>query len=129
MDTLANPDCPFCNIDGSALLFSDELIACIWDQYPVSPGHILLVTRQHVKTWFAASNEQQQALIAAIGLAKAAIEALHCPDGYNIGVNSGEAGGQTIEHLHLHIIPRYLGDDKDPRGGIRKVLPEKAKYW
>lgn len=106
-----------------------SLVLGIWDRFPVSPGHALLVPRRHVKTWFDATEQEQQALIAAIGAAKTAIELEHAPDGYNIGINSGEAAGQTISHLHVHLIPRYKGDVDDPRGGVRLVLPEKAAYW
>ena len=65
----------------------------------------------------------------AIARAKAEIEEHYAPDGYNIGFNVGEAGGQTVFHLHIHVIPRYAGDVEDPRGGVRKVIPGKAAYW
>ncbi|HKK30159.1 MAG TPA: HIT family protein, partial [Alphaproteobacteria bacterium] len=100
-----------------------------WDRYPVSPGHALLVPRRHVAGWFDASQEEQQALVAALEAAKRKIEKEHRPDGYNIGVNIGEAAGQTVDHLHVHLIPRYQGDIADPRGGVRHVIPAKAGYW
>lgn len=67
--------------------------------------------------------------MVAVDVAKAVIEEVHRPDGYNIGINSGEAAGQTVPHLHVHVIPRYKGDSADPRGGVRLVLPDKAAYW
>lgn len=99
------------------------------DGYPVSPGHLLLVPRRHVADWFEATPAEQQALTEAIGSARAAILKDHQPDGFNIGINAGEAAGQTVMHLHVHVIPRYRGDIADPRGGVRWVIPDTAAYW
>ena len=122
-------NCPFCaELDGRKFLDTEDVFG-IWDGFPVSPGHALLIPRRHVVTWFDATPEEQRALIAAIDGTKAAIEKEHRPDGYNIGINSGEAAGQTVLHLHVHVIPRYKGDSADPRGGVRLVLPDKAAYW
>jgi diadenosine tetraphosphate (Ap4A) HIT family hydrolase len=101
----------------------------LWDGFPLSPGHALLVPRRHVATWFEALPEEQRELLEAIAAARDAILARHRPDGFNVGMNLGEAAGQTVPHLHLHVIPRYSGDVEDPRGGVRWVLPEKAAYW
>lgn len=95
----------------------------IWDSHPVSPGHALLIPKRHVTTWFDASPEERAELLSAIDSARTAIELTHAPDGYNIGMNLGAAAGQTVSHLHLHIIPRYSGDVPNPRGGVRHVLP------
>lgn len=100
----------------------------IWDAFPVSPGHALLVPKRHVRNWFEASLEERLALTRAIDVARFAIEANFRADGYNIGINSGEAAGQTIFHLHVHVIPRILGDVPDPRGGVRHVIPHKGNY-
>ena len=100
----------------------------IWDRYPVSPGHALLILRRHVATWFEATLEEQQSLVCTIDAAKAEIELKHSPDGYNIGINVGDAAGQTVQHLHVHVIPRYRGDVRDPRGGVRHVIPGKGNY-
>ena len=124
-----NTGCPFCTPDPNLLFYESELVVGLWDRYPVSPGHALMVPRRHVAGWFDASQEEQQALVAALEAAKRKIEKEHAPDGYNIGINSGEAAGQTIHHLHVHLIPRYGGDQADPRGGIRNLLPSKARYW
>ena len=103
-------------------------VTAIWDSFPVSPGHALLVPRRHIATWFDASPQEKLALMESLDHAKAAIEEQHAPDGYNIGINAGAAAGQTIHHLHVHLIPRYLGDVDDPRGGVRHVIPDKGNY-
>ena len=122
--------CPFCSADlDPYMLFQGELVLGLWDGFPASPGHVLLVTRRHVADWFAASPAEQQALIEAIPVARDRIlERGHAPDGFNIGVNVGTAAGQTVMHLHLHLIPRYAGDVPDPAGGVRFVIPCKANY-
>jgi diadenosine tetraphosphate (Ap4A) HIT family hydrolase len=79
-------------------------------------------------TWFDATDEERTALFEAIDGAKVIIDKDHRPDGYNIGINCGAAAGQTIFHLHIHLIPRYTRDVADPRGGVRYVIPEKANY-
>jgi diadenosine tetraphosphate (Ap4A) HIT family hydrolase len=121
-------DCPFCTVQPDRVFFQDALVLGLWDAYPVSPGHALLVPRRHVATWFDATDEEQAALGGAIRAAKSEIERRHRPDGYNVGFNAGEVAGQTVFHLHLHVIPRYQGDSPDPRGGVRGVIPGKATY-
>jgi len=103
-------------------------VTALWDSYPVSPGHALLVTRRHVATWFDATPEERLELMAAIDIVRAAIISCHKPDGFNVGVNIGRAAGQTVFHLHVHVIPRYEGDVEDPTGGIRGVIPAKGNY-
>jgi diadenosine tetraphosphate (Ap4A) HIT family hydrolase len=124
-----NKNCPFCHPQQSRVFLSDDLIIGLWDGYPVSEGHALLVPKRHIATWFDATQEEQQALTTAIEIAKTKIERQHAPDGYNVGFNAGEAAGQTVFHLHVHVIPRYRGDVSDPRGGVRGVIPAKAAYW
>jgi ATP adenylyltransferase len=121
--------CPFCNPDPTQVFLQTDLILGLWDRYPVSPGHALLIPRQHIADWFEADPATQLALIAALPMAREAIEKHHKPDGYNIGINAGEAAGQTVFHLHVHLIPRYKGDQEDPRGGVRHVIPDAARYW
>lgn len=94
----------------------------------MSPGHALLIPYRHVPAWFDANPDERRALMSAIDVAKAIIEKDHRPDGYNIGMNCGAAAGQTIFHLHIHLIPRYLGDALDPRGGVRNAIPGKGDY-
>ena len=121
--------CPFCTPDPDQVFLQTDLILGLWDKYPVSPGHALLIPRRHVADWFEATPKEQQALTEALSTARTAIQEKYQPDGFNIGINAGEAAGQTIFHLHIHLIPRYKGDEADPRGGIRKLFPGKAKYW
>ena len=122
------PLCPFCEPEDDRVFLRDALVVGLWDRYPVSPGHALLVTRRHVADWFDATGDEHRSLIVGLERARATIEATHQPAGYNIGVNIGVAGGQTIGHLHIHLIPRYPGDVPDPRGGVRNVIPHRAPY-
>ena len=121
--------CPFCTPDRGRLFHESELVLGLWDGYPVAPGHALLVPKRHVGTWFDASAEEQRELVQGIDFAHAAILECHRPDGFNVGMNLGAAAGQTVPHLHLHVIPRYVGDVEDPRGGVRWVVPARAVYW
>lgn len=125
---MTNSVCPFCNPDPSRQFMAGELVLGLWDAFPVSHGHSLIVTRRHVPDWFSASPAEQSALFGALDYARAEVEKAYQPSGYNIGVNVGASGGQTVPHLHLHLIPRYTGDVPDPRGGVRHVLPELANY-
>lgn len=122
--------CPFCAVAGEERVFhAGELVFALWDGYPVSPGHALVIPRRHVAGWFDASPDEQAALMHGLEIARAAILERYKPDGFNIGINVGEAAGQTVFHLHVHLIPRYAGDVDDPRGGVRHVIPTKARYW
>lgn len=100
----------------------------MWDGFPVSDGHALVVTRRHVPSWFDATEEERAAILRAVDVARAEIEKRASPDGFNLGVNVGTAAGQTVAHIHLHVIPRYAGDVPDPRGGVRHVIPHLANY-
>lgn len=125
---MTDESCPFCNVAPERCFHISERVLGLWDSFPVSPGHALLITRRHVANWFEAASEERLELIDAVDVAKRAIEATHSPDGYNVGINIGRAAGQTISHLHVHVIPRYTGDVPDPRGGIRRVIPARANY-
>ena len=120
--------CPFCSPDAGRVFYRDSLVTGLWDGFPVTPGHALLMPIRHVPSWFEASNEERMALMRGIDAARLAIESGFGADGYNIGINNGEAAGQTVPHLHVHVIPRRRGDMPDPRGGVRYVIPEKANY-
>jgi diadenosine tetraphosphate (Ap4A) HIT family hydrolase len=122
------PSCPFCSPAADRVAFEDELTRDLWDAFPASAGHLLVVPRRHVATWFDASEEERAAILKALDEAKALIDGRHHPDGYNIGVNVGQAAGQTVFHLHVHLIPRYSGDVEDPRGGVRHVIPGRGNY-
>jgi diadenosine tetraphosphate (Ap4A) HIT family hydrolase len=108
---------------------ANALAFAIRDGFPVSPGHTLIVPRREVPTWFDASRDEQRAILELIETVKLQLDQEFSPDGYNVGFNAGEAAGQTVMHLHVHVIPRYRGDVDDPRGGIRHVMPSKAAYW
>ena len=99
------------------------------DAYPISPGHTLIIPRRHVGSFFNIDVAKRDALLALLEEAKRWLNKELKADGYNIGINDGAAAGQTVAHLHIHLIPRYNGDRADPRGGVRWIIPEKAKYW
>lgn len=121
--------CPFCTLPPERIVAQNRCGAWIYDGYPVSPGHSLIIPKRHVGSFFEVSAEERAALLELLDQARAAVEMEYSPDGYNIGINDGAAAGQTIPHRHLHLIPRYVGDAADPRGGVRWVIPEKADYW
>ena len=108
---------------------SNALAFAIRDAFPVSPGHSLVVPFREVATWFDASADEKKAIFDLVDVVKRQLDEELRPQGYNVGFNAGAAAGQTVMHLHVHVIPRYTGDVPDPRGGVRWVLPEKAAYW
>ncbi len=110
------------------ILYENELVYAIYDAYPVSKGHALIIPKRHVETYFDMNGDELSATHQALVTLKERIDALYGPDGYNIGVNAGEAAGQTIFHLHIHLIPRYKGDVQKPRGGVRGVIPSRRNY-
>lgn len=121
------PDCPFCaRVAESG---SSAAAVAFPDAFPVSIGHTLVVPRSHEPDLFALAPSELDAVWALVASARAQLLETHSPDGFNIGVNAGEAAGQTVAHAHVHVIPRYAGDIPDPRGGVRWVIPEKAAYW
>ena len=117
-----------CSIDPDAIVAENDLALAFRDSYPVSTGHTLVITRRHAETWFDATKEEQLALLELVNEVKAKLDDELYPDGYNVGFNAGEAAGQTVMHIHLHVIPRFDGDIKDPRGGIRGAIPHKRIY-
>lgn len=121
--------CPFCSLPESRILDSNEVGWVIRDAYPVSPGHTLVIPKRHVGSFFELAEKERAELFALVTSAKMQIDAEHRPSAYNIGINDGPAAGQTVPHLHIHLIPRYDGDRHDPRGGVRWLFPDKADYW
>jgi diadenosine tetraphosphate (Ap4A) HIT family hydrolase len=125
-------NCPFCKIERlinkDRIVYQDDTWIAIYDNYPVSQGHVLLIPKRHVETFFNLNMIEFGSLGVTIGIIKMILDKKFHPDGYNIGANCGEAAGQTVMHCHIHIIPRYEGDMDDPRGGVRGVIPEKQKY-
>ena len=126
MSKIITSACPFC--EPGDIIFSNDLAYARFDKYPVNEGHILIIPYRHIKDFFETTEKENIALIDLINKGKALLEEEHKPDGYNIGINVGEAAGQTVMHLHIHLIPRYKGDVPDPTGGIRGVIPRKQKY-
>jgi diadenosine tetraphosphate (Ap4A) HIT family hydrolase len=121
--------CPFCSLDSSRKLIENEHAIAFADAYPVAEGHTLVIPRQHVASIYELSADQQSAVWDLVAQVRDLLLRELKPDGFNIGVNDGLAAGQTVDHAHVHIIPRRKGDVPDPRGGIRWVIDEKADYW
>jgi len=121
--------CLFCNIEPGQILAEHPLAVAKHDGYPLTKGHTLIIPRRHVASFFDCTAEEHQAMLALLDEAKAILDKECTPDGYNIGLNNGAAAGQTVMHVHMHLIPRYVGDTADPRGGVRWIFPDKAKYW
>ncbi len=119
---------PFLLAPASAWAACNEFAFAIRDKYPVSPGHTLVIPRRLVATWFDATWEEHRAILELVAEVKLQLdEELH-PGGYNVGFNVGEVAGQTVMHLHVHVIPRFRGDVPDPRGGIRHVIPARGNW-
>ena len=109
-------------------LFENELAVAFFDEFPVSKGHVLIITKGHAATFFDITNEEQIAIIDLLNKCKEYIDKKYHPDGYNVGLNCGETAGQSVMHVHMHLIPRYKGDVENPRGGIRGVMPNRKNY-
>lgn len=110
-------------------VYSGDKFFMIFDRYPVSPGHILIISNDSSKiNFFDLSKEEKSELLNLLEIGKDIINEKFKPDGFNIGMNCGEAAGQTVMHFHCHLIPRYNGDMENPRGGIRYCIPEKGNY-
>ena len=118
----------FLEIPQERIIFKNDFFFIIKDAFPVSPGHLLIISNELKLDYFQLSNEEKDNLIEVILKAKEIIEQEYKPDGYNIGMNCGEAAGQTVFHFHCHVIPRYKGDMEDPRGGVRHCLEGKGRY-
>jgi len=121
--------CPFCTLSQERILSENESTLTVRDAFPVSDGHTLVIPKRHVESFFDCNPDEKAGILKALEDAKIALDKEFSPDGYNIGINDGTAAGQTVMHLHIHLIPRYEGDTEDPRGGVRWIFSEKAKYW
>ncbi len=118
----------FLQIPAERHVASNALAFAVRDAFPVTEGHTLIITRRVVPTWFDATPAEHSAVLALVETVKQQLDAELAPDGYNVGFNAGEAAGQTVPHLHVHVIPRYRGDLDDPRGGVRHVIPARGNY-
>ncbi|HEY3352047.1 MAG TPA: HIT family protein [Polyangia bacterium] len=116
-------------MSGGDLLAAGPVAVAILDGFPVNPGHTLIIPRRHVPGWFELSDDEQAAVWRLVPEIARLLEERHHPAGFNIGINCGRAAGQTVDHVHLHVIPRFTGDVDDPRGGVRWVIPARARYW
>ncbi len=122
-------DCPFCDLPAARTWFGDELAVATPDLYPAADGHTLVLPRRHVQSIFDLSEGERSALWALVADVRDRLRDEHRPDAFTIGINDGMAAGQTLPHAHIHVIPRHLGDVPDPTGGLRGILPRKARYW
>ena len=121
-------DCIFCNINKEEIIFENDLAVAFFDNYPVSNGHTLIIPKRHCSNYFEMTKEEIAAIFELSRKVKEYLDKTYHPDGYNIGFNVKEAGGQSVMHTHMHIIPRYKGDAENPRGGIRKIVKQKVAY-
>lgn len=123
-------ECVFCEqfIPNRNPLFENKLAIAYFDEFPVSKGHIIIITKRHAATFFDITNEEQIAIIELLNKCKKYTDKKYHPDGYNVGLNCGESAGQSVMHIHMHLIPRYNGDVENPRGGVRGVIPNKKNY-
>jgi diadenosine tetraphosphate (Ap4A) HIT family hydrolase len=121
--------CVFCCLPLERIVAQNDLAIVIRDGFPVSPGHTLVIPRRHVASYFETTAEERLAMFELLEDAKRDLGNEFAPAAFNIGINDGQAAGQTVMHLHMHLIPRYAGDSPDPRGGVRWIFPGKADYW
>jgi diadenosine tetraphosphate (Ap4A) HIT family hydrolase len=124
-----SPPCPFCSLPAERIVDDGPFAFVIRDGFPVSPGHTLIIPKRHIASFFEVTDAERTDLMSLLAAARVDLDRQFHPAGYNIGINDGAAAGQTVPHLHIHLIPRYPGDQDDPRGGVRWVLPAKAAYW
>jgi diadenosine tetraphosphate (Ap4A) HIT family hydrolase len=123
------PECPFCHLAEDRIWLQTDVAVAFLDQFPVSPGHTLVIPEHHIGALMDLPENDQDEIWSLVAHVRKELLEKYKPDGFNIGINEGEAAGQTVPHAHIHIIPRFKGDVPDPRGGIRWVLPARAKYW
>jgi diadenosine tetraphosphate (Ap4A) HIT family hydrolase len=122
-------DCPFCEVGNGRVVSANTTAIAFLDAFPVAEGHTLVIPREHVTSIFDLSDSDQASLWQLVDQVRSHLSEQFSPAGFNIGINDGEAAGQTVPHAHVHIIPRYHGDVSDPRGGVRWIISEKAAYW
>ena len=121
-------ECMFCTLPETDILVENEMAVAIFDQFPVNKGHVLIIPKRHLASLFDATQEEIMGIWKLLEVVKAELDKQFQADGYNVGVNVGAAAGQTIFHMHVHVIPRYHGDVEDPRGGIRKIKKSLVPY-
>ena len=122
-----NKPCPFCNLEREKIL-ETEMSFAIYDGFPVNEGHALIIPKSHTANYFDLTNEEQADCFELLNRIKLIVQEKYNPAGFNVGINIKEAAGQTVPHVHIHLIPRYVGDVEEPRGGVRGVVPGKRGY-
>jgi diadenosine tetraphosphate (Ap4A) HIT family hydrolase len=128
---LAQEECLFCSFlmpGDRSMIATNDLFFAVPDQFPVNAGHTLLIPKRHVSKLADLRDDELLSFGHFLKEVQRVLASLHPVDGFNIGVNEGDAAGQTIEHLHVHLIPRFTGDVENPRGGIRNLKPPLAEY-
>lgn len=124
-----NADCPFCNPTADReLIVESATVYAIYDKFPVNSGHALIIPKKHCADYFDLTFKEQSDCIFMLNKVKEVLLKRFNPDGFNIGININETAGQTVPHVHIHLIPRYKGDVENPKGGVRGVIPNKQKY-
>lgn len=125
-----NATCPFCNPDPHReLILESATVYAIYDKFPVNDGHALIIPKRHCSDYFQLSFREQSACWFVLNKVKEIISKKFNPEGYNVGININQTAGQTIDHVHIHLIPRYSGDVEIPEGGVRGVIPDKQQYF
>lgn len=120
--------CPFCCIPEQNIIAENNVCIAFRDIYPVSTGHTLIVPKRHVSDFFELSDDEMLSMLSLLKVVKANLDSELHPEGYNVGVNVGKVAGQSVFHVHMHLIPRYSGDMDNPKGGVRGVIPHKMRY-
>jgi len=121
-------ECIFCDYNKSEIIVENKLAFAVLDHFPVNNGHCLIIPKRHFADFFETTEEEIKAIYSLMHEVKEMFDIQYEPAGYNIGINVGAYAGQTINHLHVHLIPRYIGDVEDPRGGIRNLKEAMVEY-
>ena len=122
-----NKSCPFCNLVREKIM-ETEMSFAIYDGFPVNEGHVLIIPKRHTANYFDLTADEQADCFKLLNNVKEKIKEKFNPDGFNVGININEVAGQTVPHVHVHLIPRYKGDVEEPNGGVRGVIPSKKIY-
>jgi diadenosine tetraphosphate (Ap4A) HIT family hydrolase len=128
MSDFGPTDCPFCRLSAERVVDSNAQALAVADAFPVSTGHTLVIPRRHVTSFFELTEDEVSAIFELLRRMTGRLGETLKPGGYNIGVNVGAAAGQTVPHVHVHLIPRYLGDVADPVGGVRNIIRGRGHY-
>lgn len=129
LSSLVSEACPFCNLsDDEDIIAETPTAIAIYDKYPVSSGHALIIPKRHVASYADLDIYEMNVMSYLLQYVEKKIDERFHPDGYNVGINIGKAAGQSVFHCHMHVIPRYDGDVPNPKGGVRGVIPSKQSY-